>query len=75
MEAWVWLKGQKVIKNLDDLLDKTVVVKRNGKKSSYHVYLHVITTRKSGISNMGALFSNEDFWVGVHPEDEVMILK
>lgn len=73
MEAWIWLKGKKVIKNVEYLLDKWVVIKHH-KMQTGHTYLRVLKTYKSNTYEMASLFSNEDFWVDIHPEDDVMIL-
>lgn len=76
MEAWVWLKGEDVIKDILQLKGKTIIIKHNEEFRSWHIYvLEVLKVQKSSEFEYCRILSNEDFWTRIYPCDEVMILK
>ena len=76
MEAWVWIKGEDIIKDILQLKGKNIIIKHNEEFRSWHIYvLEVLKVRKISEHGYYDVFSTEDFWARIRPCDEVMVLK
>lgn len=73
MQPWIWINIKEV--NIQDLKGKSFVIKHKGKELTYHGYVfEAIDVKESKEDSCVCVFSNEDFWVFIYPEDEVMWL-